>query len=104
MHTHLHSGPWPFSDPENVATITCVHVLDGSPILRVSHDEDDGVWQLLCGRPHETTDARVVCLGCMLVRDDTLREVASLPLGWSADREMVGLPWVREANPPDNGG
>jgi hypothetical protein len=98
-HTHsLKSGNWPFSDPENVAAICCRHVLEGSPVLRVTHDEDDGAWQILCGGSHISEDAKVVCLGCMVKRDESLIEIADLPLGWCADREDLASPWVREMN------
>src|SRR6516225_4354407 len=37
---------WPFSDAENTATITLKRIIDGTaPILWVSHDLDDGIWQ-----------------------------------------------------------
>ena len=46
---------FPFYDAPNTATITCCHILEnGEPILYVSHDEDDGMWQFLCGKAHET--------------------------------------------------
>ncbi len=36
--------PWPFDDPENVATLTLREVMNRkSPILLVTHDEDDGM-------------------------------------------------------------
>ena len=101
MSSHPHkfeNDVWPFSDPENVAAISCRHVLDGHPILRVSHDDDDGCWQLLCGSAHSSEDAKVVCLGCMLKRDPSLAELADLPLGWGADRESLLQPWTREVN------
>ena len=39
---------WPFDDPKNVATFT-VHQIarDRNPILRVTHDSEDGAWQFL---------------------------------------------------------
>lgn len=41
----------PSDELPNTATITCRHIIDGSlPILYVSHDEDDGMWQFLCGK------------------------------------------------------
>ena len=37
---------FPFYDAPNTATITCCHILENrEPILYVSHDEDDGMWQ-----------------------------------------------------------
>ncbi|MEN9844554.1 MAG: hypothetical protein RLZZ612_2383 [Pseudomonadota bacterium] len=100
-HSHnLRAGKWPFADQENVAAICCKHVLEGHPVLRVTHDEDDGAWQILCGGPHIDDDAKVVCLGCMVKRDESLIELADLPLGWCADRIDVDSQWVREENAP----
>jgi hypothetical protein len=93
---------WAFDDPENVAAICCAHVLEGTrPILRVTHDEDDGCWQILCGSDHNDSDGRVVCLGCMVRRDLSLVTLSDLPLGWCADRESPDQPWVRSINPPE---
>jgi hypothetical protein len=103
MDSHAHDldgAGWPFSDPENTAAICCVHVLNRSrPILRVTHDEDDGMWQILCGSAgHEAPDGHVVCLGCMVARDPAILELANLPLGWCAERTSVGMEWTREPN------
>jgi hypothetical protein len=103
MSKHLHDigMPWPFIDADNTAVFSCRHVIEEDhAILRVSHDEDDGAWQFLCGQPHIQEDARLVCLGCVVLRDKTLTALADLPLGWSADRDGPGLSWVREVNPP----
>ena len=54
---------FPFYDAPNTATITCCHILEnGEPILYVSHDEDDGMWQFLCGKAHETDEAKLVSI------------------------------------------
>jgi hypothetical protein len=92
-------GPWNFPGPRNLAVICCSHVLEGRPILRVTHDEDDESWQILCGQAHVTDDARVVCLGCMIKRDSSLETLADLPLGWCADRDALGTEWERSPNP-----
>jgi hypothetical protein len=99
--THSHDlSSWPFADPESVAAICCVHILDNvRPILRVTHDEDDGGWQVLCGFEHDGSEARVVCLGCIIERDPSLMELADLPLGWGAARQSTSEPWLRSANP-----
>jgi len=97
------SAEWPFDDPPNVTTITTRQVLeDGYPILLVTHDEDDGGWQTLCGTSNDPDDGRVVGLDCMYNRDPSLGELADLPLGWRAWREDVTSPWVREPNPSDD--
>jgi hypothetical protein len=90
---------WPFSDPPNVTTITTRQVLDeGYPILVVTHDEDDGGWQVLCGTTNDPKDGRVVGLDCMYERDPSIGELADLPLGWKAWREATDRDWIREAN------
>ena len=39
---------FPFREDPNTATILCKHIARGEkPILYVSHDEDDGMWQFL---------------------------------------------------------
>ena len=102
--SHSHAlTQWAFDDPENVAAICCIHVLDGTrPILRVTHDEDDGCWQILCGFEHDDSDGRVVCLGCMVQRDSSLEALSDLPLGWCADRDSAELPWTRSENQPED--
>jgi hypothetical protein len=87
---------WPFEDPPHTASITSRQVLEGgAPILRVSHDADDGSWQFLCGTTDDPADARVVGLGRMYARDLTLGDLADLPEGWEARRTAPGLPWQR---------
>jgi hypothetical protein len=88
---------WPFADPKNLAVITVRPIVqDGHPVLRLSHDSDDGGWQFLeWGTPQEE-DAMVVSLYSMVVRDSSLKELADLPLGWRALRPSPRHPWVRE--------
>ena len=51
---------FPFDDAPNTAVITCCHILDhGAPILHVSHDADDGMWQFLCGACHDESEGRI---------------------------------------------
>jgi hypothetical protein len=96
-HTHEHAqGEWPFADASNIQVITTRPVVDEQhPILLVSHDEDDGGWQFLCGTTNKTEDGRVGCLGCLVEADATLRDLADLPLGWTARRSGAGAPWER---------
>ena len=87
---------WPFEDPPNTAALTTREILDGAPILAVTHDADDGGWQFLPGGTISVADGRVVGLGSMCRRDSTLRELADLPEGWRAWRERPGAVWHRE--------
>ena len=86
---------WPFDDEPNTASITTRQVLEGAPILLVTHDADDGSWQFLCGTTSDPTDARVVGLGRMYARDATLGALADLPEGWQASRASAEGPWER---------
>ena len=87
--------PWPFSDTPNTASITTRQVLEGAPILLVTHDAEDGGWQFLCGTTEDPGDARVVGLGQMYRRDATLGDLADLPEGWRASRAAAGQSWKR---------
>jgi hypothetical protein len=88
---------WPFIDPKNVAVLTvCQIVQDAHPILRVSHDSDDGSWQFLEWETPSIKDAMTVSLQSIVTRDPSLKELADLPLGWSASRQSPNEPWHRE--------
>lgn len=84
---------WPFKETENSATITTTQVLNGHPILRVSHDEDGG-WQMLCGTTNNPEDAKVVALKRLYDHDPSLSKIASLPPGAGAYRTSMEEPWV----------
>lgn len=87
---------WPFDQTPNTAALTTRQVTDlRSPIRHVIHYSDDGSWAFLCGTTSETDDYRLVHMRDILELDDTLREVADLPLGWSAWREGGQSPWKR---------
>jgi hypothetical protein len=86
---------WPFQEGRNRAVFTTKPVLDGHPILLVSHDQE-GDWQFLCGTTSRTEDVKIVSLGCIFERDPTLVQVADLPEGWTASRRTKGVAWRRE--------
>ena len=87
---------WPFSDPENVATVTVEQIICGNePILLVCRDAEDGGWQFLTGEIVEVANAMLVGLKHIVEIDPSVVELADLPEGWSATREFVGGPWTR---------
>jgi hypothetical protein len=93
---HLHPSRFDFKEPHNTAVVACRKVVDGAPILYVSHDSD-GDWQFLCGGDHEdtVTDGAVMrCLGCMVAGDQALNNIAGLGRDQVASRERVGAPWT----------
>lgn len=89
---------WPFDDPPNVATISLRDIMERrAPILLVSHDADDGMWQFLDGRDNpDPEDAVILSLDCVLDLDPSIAELADLPPGWRAWREGANRPWQRE--------
>lgn len=93
-HSH-HFDSWPFNDAVNTASFTTRPVLEGLPILEVYHDRE-GDWQFLCGTTLDESDLKIVCMGCMLERDDSLAKLGQMPLGWCAYRESPQAPWVLE--------
>lgn len=85
---------YPFCDSPDTAVITCCHIIeDGEPILYVSHDSDDGMWQFLCGKSHNTDDARVVSLLDIFSMDNSIGILFELPLGCCAERDSVNSKW-----------
>lgn len=101
IENHSHSfAEWPFPEPVDTLVYTTTHVLrDNYPVLLVSHDQD-GDWQFLCATTNDSADGLIVCLGCAYERDNTVGEVADLPIGWYARREYVGGPWERTPSEP----
>jgi hypothetical protein len=89
--------PWPFEDPKSVAVLSNVGVVrEGRPILLVTHDEDDGMWQFLDGvSPPLSEHAMIVGLGEVVKIDPSVAELADLPVGWKATRRGPGAPWTR---------
>lgn len=78
---------FPFADAPDTAAIVCRHVLEeGAPVTYVSHDEDDGMWQFLCGGLHETADARLVSLYSVWRRDESVGGLCEMPLRFVARR------------------
>jgi hypothetical protein len=88
---------WPFDDPENLAVFTLKRLVQGgSPILRVTHDEDDGGWQFLDVGEVSMDEASLVSLREITRLDPSILELADLPVGWIAERDAPGEPWRRK--------
>lgn len=74
----------------------CIHIFENSrPILLVSRAEGD--WCFLCGDVHEddASNYRVVGIGHMFARDESLLLLTDLPPDWEAERETLEAPWIR---------
>ncbi len=86
---------FPFYDETNTATIICGHILDEArPILYVSHDEDDGKWQFLCGQTHEIDEARLVSLKAVSDLDNSVGVLKDMPCGCCAERKTRNDNWI----------
>lgn len=86
---------FPFCDAPNTAAVICCHILEGEePILFVSHDEDDGMWQFLCGKTHEIDEAKIVSLKYVFELDHSVGDLADMPCGYYAERENQEEHWV----------
>jgi hypothetical protein len=90
--------PWPFDQPQNCAVLSMRNIMDGtSPILMVSHDDDDHGWQFLDGSEQpNAADAVMVCLSHVLAHDPSLYELCDLPPGWIAYRVNRRANWERQ--------
>ena len=90
---------WPFDQSPRTAAISVRAVLDGAPILYVSHDEEDDGWQFLDGRPADLAEGRVISMAKAVALDPSLLEIADLAPGWIAHRERRSGAWIREPHP-----
>ena len=93
---------WKFADPPYANAYLSKPVHKGTEsVTFVSHDADDGAWQFL-GDSMSDGGGVLVCLHHPIDGDPSLAELADLPLGWYAERERVGEPWIRKKRPPDD--
>jgi len=98
----MSDSTWPFSDPENVALFTVVNLAFGyAPILRVTHDEEDGGWQFHSSGPiPDASEWKLVLLKNVAKLDPTIKELAALPFGWEATRSASGEKWITKRQVP----
>jgi len=88
-----------FNEELNVMVITTKKILNKkSPILFVSHDADDGMWQFLDGKEANFDEAMIVGLEEIVNIDNSLNDIADLELGWYAWRETRTGNWIRAKN------
>ncbi|WP_051570275.1 hypothetical protein [Paenibacillus ehimensis] len=93
------SNNWVFNDLPNTMVLTTKDVLImKKPILFVSHDEDDSMWQFHCGEDVDMDNATLVSLKEIVDYDTSVTILNDLPLGWIAWRETESSPWTRQKN------
>lgn len=86
---------FPFYDAPDTAAIICCCIMENeSPILYVSHDEDDGMWQFLCGKAHEIDEAKLVSLKWVFDLDNSISVLRDMPCGYYAERKTQDDDWV----------
>lgn len=83
-----------FKENSNTYVFTSKYVvLNGSPILYVSHDID-GDWQFLGSENNlKEEDAMIIALSELIDIDPTILEIADLPFGKEAIRESNNSEW-----------
>ena len=89
-----------FNNFPDTMVITLKEILDGKkPVLYVSHDEEDGMWQFLDGSDELDIDnARIVTLEEILGVDSSLSSLLDLSIGWKAERVDRDTKWLRQEN------
>lgn len=82
---------------------TCLQTLEvferREPVLLISHDADDGIWQLIGVSDADASTGKVSHLHHAVDEDPSLIDVLDLAPGSSAVRAGVGEPWRGRLNP-----
>lgn len=95
---------WKFGDPKNLAVMSTRKVFSSASwIAYVSHDADDESWQFY-GNEAEIDHDDLILVGLVEVveLDETVAQLADLPLGWHARRDTKTSPWRRSKMPPEH--
>jgi hypothetical protein len=86
-----------FKEQDNTMVITTKDIISGKkPILLVSHDYEDGMWEFLDNDNVDEKSARIVSLAEILKIDSSLNDLHDLPLGWIAHRDNIKDFWKKE--------
>jgi hypothetical protein len=94
---------WSFADSPHTSAYLSETVNDGTEeVTYVSHDADDNAWQFLGDSMSDGGGPVIVCLHHPIDKDPSLKELADLPVGWYAEREAPGHPWIRNPKPPED--
>ena len=87
-----------FEENINTAVFTTSFVVTGkNEITYVTHEIEDGAWQFFSNDKFENYEdvAMIVSLGEIIELDNTLLDLADLPLGYTASRQSVRDTWER---------
>jgi hypothetical protein len=92
---------WKFPDPPHTSAFLSEKIHNGTEdVTYVSHDVEDGAWQFLGDSMSDGGGPVLSCLHHPIDRDPSLAELADLPLGWYAERDKPGEPWIRKEHEP----
>ena len=86
-----------FEDALDTAVFTTRFVMkDKKVITYVTHDIEDGAWQFFSADNFEDYEdvIMIVGLGEMISIDQSILDIADLPLGYSATRQSIKDPWI----------
>jgi hypothetical protein len=84
-----------FAESLNTAVFTTKYVIErNSPILYVYHYEEDGAWQFSGKEDCTDSDYKIISLEEMINIDNSILELANLPLGGEAYRENKDSNWI----------
>lgn len=86
-----------FKETLNTAVFTTQFVIkDKKPITYVNHEMEDGAWQFFSADNFENFEdvVLVVGLGELISIDESILDIADLPLGFSASRQSINDDWI----------
>lgn len=88
-----------FKEADNTAVFTTKFVtIDKKVITKVTHENEDGAWQLFSNDHFDNYEevAKIVGLGEIIKIDSSVLELADMKEGYFAHREFKGDRWVIE--------
>ncbi|WP_219136535.1 DUF2314 domain-containing protein [Janthinobacterium sp. UMAB-60] len=91
---------WKFHDAPNTACFTTTEVVNGAPIVHVSHDYE-GDWQFYgASDATASSSAKIASLAGLIGTNDLLADLHDLPYGWSAHWDAGAGNWERFKDHP----
>jgi hypothetical protein len=86
-----------FIDDLNTAVITTKFVLEDNSLIQfVYHYEEDGFWEFLGAENSTEEEYRIISLEEVIIIDESILEIADLPLGSFAYRNDKNDKWKVE--------
>jgi hypothetical protein len=90
---------WKFSDPPHTGVFTTKRVMsDTDPVTRVFHTVGDGAWEFHGPDESDPEEIAYVCFHHIVDKDPTIAELADLPVGWCAWKDVATGEWRRAAS------